>query len=142
MKKYSGICTQHTIVVGSGLESVYIIHYDGWASRKKIGIAVEQSLGARLSSYVATSAPGKVIVELVILSNNALEIEKMLHARFKKYRSRGEWFEIECLWSTLDPLEFDNQMRISDNIGLRIRELKKEIQALEERHSFFSEIED
>lgn len=142
MKKYSEICTDHAVVVGSGLESVYIIYYDGWKSRKKIGITVEQSLGSRLSSYVATGAPGKVIVELIILSNNALEIERVLHARLKKYRSRGEWFEIECLWSVLDPLEFDNQARIAENFGLKIKELNSEISAFEERRSYFSQIED
>ena len=142
MGKYSEICTDHAVVVGSGLESVYIIYYDGWKSRKKIGIAVEQSLGARLSSYVATGSPGKVIVELIILSNNALEIEQILHARFRNHRSRGEWFEIECLWSALNPLEFDNQMRITENFGLKIKELNGEIAVLEKRRDFFSGIED
>lgn len=103
---------------------------------------MEQSLGARLSSYVSTGAPSRLFVELIILTNNALAVEKMLHTRLKQYRSRGEWFEIDCLWSVLDPFEFDEQMRVRENLGLQVSELKNEINELEKRRDFYRDIEE
>jgi len=104
--RYAEIDSSGAIVVGRGLEAVYIIYYSALPNRKKIGMVVDQSLGARLSQFVQTGAPSTLAVELIILTDNARSVEEAIHARLSSYRVRGEWYDIPSLWEIIDLREF------------------------------------
>lgn len=140
MSKYSEIDTSRTVIVGCGLEVVYVVYYSIFESRKKIGMAVEQSLGARLSQFVQTGAPSSLVVELIILTNNAASIEHAIHARLQKYRVRGEWFDIQSLWNVINLSEF-GELASPSSSQAELFELEQELQNSIRRQENLLEVE-
>ena len=69
---------------------VYIVHAEG-TTRIKIGRSALP--GPRLAS-LETASPYRLKVLRQIPAQDSAFLERLLHQRYKRYRQKGEWFEL------------------------------------------------
>lgn len=70
--------------------SIYILHVSG-TNKYKIGKSKDP---LRRIKEIQTGSPDKIIIERIIKVKNMHKEERVIHQIFQRYRTVGEWFEI------------------------------------------------
>lgn len=80
---------------------LYIIKVEGFEIYK-IGIAkTDLNLGQRMAS-IQTGCPFRITLTACYRCSNYLNLEKLIHYKFKGCRTYGEWFKIDVLQELTD----------------------------------------